>query len=290
MFGKKEKGEGGDGMVMDNKRAEEEEALKENLKGVKTKLIVLSGKGGVGKSTVSVNVAVALAKEGKKVGLMDIDIHGPSVPKLLGLEGERLTGDQWGKIFPVQYKENLKVMSVGFLLGKAEDAVIWRGPMKYGAIKQFAKDVDWGELDYLIVDSPPGTGDEPLSVCQIIKPDGGIVVTTPQDVSTADVRRSISFCRSLNLPVVGVIENMSGFICPHCNNEVNIFKKGGGRKMAEEMDVPFLGSVPIEVRIMEDGDAGKPFMDTDEKGETPSGSAFKDIVKSIIKNKEGVEA
>ena len=267
-----------------DKALTEDEALKESLNKIKYKLIVLSGKGGVGKSTVAVNIAAALAGRGYKVGLLDIDIHGPSIPGMLGLEGERLCGDESGRLFPVKFNENMKTLSIGFMIGKTDDAVIWRGPLKYNAIKQFLGDVDWGELDYLIIDSPPGTGDEPLSICQLAKPDGAIVVTTPQDVALSDVRKSITFCSRLNLPVSGVIENMSGFICPHCGKEVDIFKKGGGKKMSQEMHVPFIGSIPIEVKIMENGDTGLPFMDSRNDDNSGSIKAFGEIVNNIIKN------
>ncbi len=263
---------------------EDDRALKANLDKIKHKLIVLSGKGGVGKSTVAVNIAISLAKKGHRVGLLDIDIHGPSIPKMLGLEGARPGSDGVGLI-PVEYSPNLKTISIGFLLGNTEEAVIWRGPMKYGAIKQFLKDVTWGELDYLVVDSPPGTGDEPLSICQLIEnPSGAVVVTTPQDVALTDVRRSIRFCKNLNMPVNGVVENMSGFVCPHCGEGVDIFKKGGGKIMADEMGVPFLGSIPIEIGIMEDGDSGRPFTESQDMDKKGSITAFEEIVNNITKN------
>ncbi len=264
-------------------KIEEEKALKENLDKIKHKLVVLSGKGGVGKSTVAVNIAVALANKGYRVGLFDVDIHGPSVPKMLGLEGERLSGDESGRLFPVESSNKMKVISIGFLMGNSDEAVIWRGPMKHGAIKQLMSEVTWGELDYLVIDSPPGTGDEPLAVCQLINPDGAIVVTTPQDVALADVKKSITFCGRLDLPVSGVIENMSGFVCPHCGKSVDIFKKGGGKRMSDEMGVPFLGSIPIEVEIMENGDSGNPFMGSDNASKSGSIKAFEDIVNNIIK-------
>ncbi|GAG33262.1 unnamed protein product, partial [marine sediment metagenome] len=197
----------------------EQEQINQRLKHIKHQILVLSGKGGVGKSTVAVNLAVSLALSGKSVGLLDIDIHGPSIPKILNLEGKTLqaTGTT---ILPIEMTENLKVMSIGFLLRNSDDAVIWRGPMKYQMIKQFLKDVQWGRLDFLIIDSPPGTGDEPLSVVQLLgNPDGAIIVTTPQEIALSDVRKAISFCRNLNLPVLGVLENMSGFICPKCGEK-----------------------------------------------------------------------
>ncbi len=264
-------------------KADEERMLRENLGRIKNKVVVLSGKGGVGKSTVAVNMAAALAARGLKVGLLDVDIHGPSVPKLMGLEGSRLEASVSGMLLPVETNGGIRVMSIGFMLESADSAVIWRGPLKYGVIKQFLKDVTWGDLDVLVIDSPPGTGDEPLSVCQLIeKPTGAVVVTTPQDVAITDVRKSISFCRQLNMPVLGVVENMSGFVCPHCGKETPIFKNGGGEAMAKEMGVPFLGRVPIEPHIAENGDAGKPFGGGSEKA-TAAHRAFESIVENIMK-------
>ncbi len=229
---------------------------------VKKKYVVMSGKGGVGKSTVSVNLAVSLALQGKKVGLLDVDIHGPSIPTMLGLAGTKLTGSE-ESIDPVLIDgiPNLKVMSVGFLLESEDAPVIWRGPMKNSIIKQFLKDVTWGELDYLIIDCPPGTGDEPLSVVQLLgKADGTIIVTTPQDVASVDVSKSIKFAEQVKIPVTGIVENMSGFVCPHCNEVSYIFKEGGGKKLAEEYKVPFLGAIPIDPALGEAGDSGKPYV------------------------------
>jgi Mrp family chromosome partitioning ATPase len=229
---------------------------------VKKKYVVMSGKGGVGKSTVSVNLAVSLALQGKKVGLLDVDIHGPSIPTMLGLAGTKLTGSE-ESIDPVLVDgiPNLKVMSVGFLLESEDAPVIWRGPMKNSIIKQFLKDVTWGKLDYLIIDCPPGTGDEPLSVVQLLgKADGTIIVTTPQDVASVDVSKSIKFAEQVKIPVTGIVENMSGFVCPHCNEVSYIFKEGGGKKLAEEYKVPFLGAIPIDPALGEAGDSGKPYV------------------------------
>jgi Mrp family chromosome partitioning ATPase/predicted Fe-Mo cluster-binding NifX family protein len=227
---------------------------------VKHKLIVLSGKGGVGKSTVAVNLATSLALEGRRVGLLDVDLHGPTVPQLLGLSDRPalLEGDV---LAPVAVGDNLKVMSIGFLLGERDGAVVWRGPMKAVAIEQFLGDVDWGELDYLVIDSPPGTGDEPLAVCQAIgKMDGAIIVTTPQETALSNVRRSMNFCKLLDLKVLGVIENMSGFACPHCGKVTDIFSKGGGEAMAAKAGVPLLARVPLDPAIVTAGDAGKPYI------------------------------
>jgi len=243
------------------------------------KLLVMSGKGGVGKSTVAANLAASLALAGKNVGLLDVDIHGPSIPKLLGLEAERLVAHGDG-IAPIEIGGNLKVMSIGFLLAGAADAVIWRGPMKYGVIRQFLKDVNWGPLDYLVIDAPPGTGDEPLSVAQLIgQPAGAILVTTPQDLAVADVRRSVSFCQKVSLSVVGIVENMSGLVCPHCGGQIELFKRGGGESLAREMDVPFLGSVPFDAWIVECGDSGTPYVH--RFAESPAARAFSAIVDRI---------
>jgi Mrp family chromosome partitioning ATPase len=260
--------------------AEDAQALREAMSKITHKIVVLSGKGGVGKSTVAVNLAVSLAEKKYRTGLLDVDIHGPSVPGLLGLQGAPVSGSPQGKLLPVEFSDYLKVISIGFLLSDRNDAIIYRGPMKHSVIKQFLTDVDWGDLDYLIIDSPPGTGDEPLSVCQLIADaEGAVIVTTPQEVALSDVRKSINFCHKLNMPVLGVVENMSGFICPHCGKESYIFKKDGGRKMAKEMDVPFLGSIPLEPGIMEQGDAGEPFC----LSSSPSVAAesFKNIVEKL---------
>lgn len=243
-------------------------ALQHNLRRVRHKIIVLSEKGGVGKSTVAANIAAALSLKGETVGLLDVDIHGPSIPKIMGLESAR-PGTSPDGLEPVQYSPNLIVMSVGFLLHERDDAIIWRAPLKHGLIKQFLTEVNWGELDYLVVDCPPGTGDEPLSVIQLLEDaDGAVVVTTPQDVSLADVRKTITFCRATKLPILGVVENMSGFICPHCGNTVDIFKTGGGEKMTLEMGVPFLGRIPIDPKMVESGDSGKPLVESFAGSET----------------------
>jgi len=259
----------------------EELELEKKLEKFKHKIVVLSGKGGVGKSTVAANLAISLGLDGFKTGLLDVDFHGPSIPKLLGLENEVVHTNDNG-IIPINYDNNLKVMSLGMMLKGQDDAVIWRGPMKMGVIKQLIKDVNWGELDYFIIDSPPGTGDEPLSVVQIIKnPTGAIVVTTPQDIAVADVRRSISFCEKVNLPVLGVIENMSGFICPHCQHKVDIFKSGGGEVMAKEMDVKFLGHIPIEPDIVTASDEGRPYIYYYNKSETAK--SFENVINNLLK-------
>jgi Mrp family chromosome partitioning ATPase len=258
----------------------ERQALARRMCQIEHKVLVLSGKGGVGKSTVAVNLAFSLASAGFRVGLLDIDIHGPSVPRLLGLNSAGLK-DRDDAMRPVAYDERLRVMSIGFALPTPDSAVIWRGPLKMGIIKQFLKDVDWGELDYLLIDSPPGTGDEPLSICQLIPgADGAIIVTTPQEIALADVRRSINFCRTVGMPILGVVENMSGFVCPRCGEVTDIFKSGGGEQMAREMGVAFLGSIPIDARVVEASDAGKPCVS--ELGGTGAAAAFERAIRPIL--------
>jgi Mrp family chromosome partitioning ATPase len=238
---------------------EDRQKLESRLCRIGHKIVVLSGKGGVGKSTVAVNLAVALMTSGQRVGLLDVDIHGPSIPTMLGLERYTLSGSD-GEIAPADV-DGLKVISIGLFLPSPDDAIIWRGPLKMGAIKQFLKDVAWGDLDFLVIDSPPGTGDEPLSVCQLIgRLDGAVIVTTPQKVAAVDVRKSISFCRQLHLPVLGIIENMNGFACPKCGEITSIFRSGGGKHIANDMGVPFLGSIPLDPQIGEACDSGQAFV------------------------------
>ena len=233
--------------------------LQSRLCRVRHKVLVLSGKGGVGKSTMAVNLAMALRMAGKRVGLLDIDIHGPSVPTMLGLEHATVRGVD-DELMPVE-TDGIKVVSAGFFLRNLDDALIWRGPLKMAAIKQFLKDVAWGDLDFLIVDSPPGTGDEPLSVIQLIGHlDGAVIVTTPQRVAASDVRKSITFCRQLKVPILGVVENMNGFACPRCGDITFVFGAGGGKRMSSEMNVPFLGSIPIDPEIAEACDRGRAYV------------------------------
>lgn len=262
----------------------EEEVLRRRMAQVRHKILVLSGKGGVGKSTVAANVAISLALAGYRTGLLDVDIHGPSIPKLLNIEGRPVSVKD-ETIMPIAFGENLKIMSIGLLLQSDDDAVIWRGPMKMGVIKQFLKDVEWGDLDYLIVDSPPGTGDEPLSVCQLVgNPAGAIIVTTPQELALVDVRKAITFCRTLRMPVLGIVENMSGFVCPKCGEVTHIFKQGGGERLALEMLVPFLGSIPIDPQIVEASDSGKPYVYFYSKTETAK--TFANIVRRVLETTE----
>lgn len=258
----------------------EDEKLQINMQRIAHKILVLSGKGGVGKSTVAVNLAISLALEGRRVGLLDVDFHGPSIPTLLHLEGRRPEVNEEGML-PIEIEGGMKVMSLGFLLQRPDDAVIWRGPLKIGAIKQMLGDVAWGDLDYLVIDFPPGTGDEPLTVAQMIpEADGAVVVTTPQDVSTIDVSKSVTFCRQLNIPVLGVVENMSGLVCPHCSKLIDLFKQGGGENMAKRMGVPFLGRIPLDPQIVKSSDEGQPFVY--RHSNTEAAAAFQRIVEPLL--------
>lgn len=258
----------------------EHQQIQEKMNLVKHQVMILSGKGGVGKSTVAVNLASLLAHEGKKVGLLDIDIHGPSIPKLFNLEKVALQ-TEGDILLPIDVSENLKVMSIGFLLPDTDDAVIWRGPRKNLMIKQFLKDVKWGKLDYLIIDSPPGTGDEPLSIAQFLgDADGAIIVTTPQEIALSDVRKGIKFCNMLQLPIIGVLENMSGFICPKCGEKTDIFKSGGGEKMAEKMNVPFLDRIPIDPQIVHVCDSGYTYKQDDNN---PGAKIFSKTLTRLLK-------
>jgi ATP-binding protein involved in chromosome partitioning len=250
------------------------------MNNIKKIFLVMSGKGGVGKSTIAVNLAVWLSMQDKNVGLLDIDIHGPSVPKLLNLE-RNLTKGKDKKIEPVPYSNTLKVMSIGFLLPDESSPVIWRGPMKHSLINQFTHDVDWGNLDYLVVDCPPGTGDEALSIAQSIQNiDGAIVITTPQQIAVIDVKKCIMFCRQLNLPVLGVIENMSGFICPECNSKIEIFKGEGGKEIAEKFNIPFLGKIPLGIETVTACDSGKPIIQYNQESQISNAliSSFQKLI------------
>ncbi|WP_462273104.1 Mrp/NBP35 family ATP-binding protein [Methanohalophilus sp.] len=257
----------------------EEPKIVSNLRSVKNKVMVMSGKGGVGKSTVSANLATALARRGKKVGLLDSDIHGPSIPTMFGIADQRPTVGEKG-IVPVNVAENLKVMSIGLLLDNPDSPVIWRGPAKMKAIKQFLEEVDWGVLDYLIIDLPPGTGDEPLSIVQLLgKVDGAVVVTTPQDVALTSVRKSLKFTETLEVPIIGLVENMSGVICPHCNEEIQIFSGESVEKAAKDFNTPLLATLPIEPHVSSSGDKGDVYVN-DEK------SVWKEKFDSIVNSVE----
>jgi ATP-binding protein involved in chromosome partitioning len=265
-------------------REETERLQKERLAGhmarIRHKLLVLSGKGGVGKSSVAAGLALELARRGRRTGILDIDLHGPSIPRLLGLRGAPVTGGE-DSIRPVEVNPNLVAMSIGFLLPQVDAPVIWRGPLKYNMIKQFLTDVEWGDLDFLIVDSPPSTGDEPLAIGQLIEnADGAIIVTTPQALATDDVRKSISFARKLNLPVIGVIENMSGLTCPECGARIDVFGTHGGNAMGLEMGVPLLGSIPVDPGMVRSGDEGT--LDAYLTSDAPGARAFADVVGKIL--------
>jgi ATP-binding protein involved in chromosome partitioning len=269
---------------------EERQRLKQNMSKIKHKIAVMSGKGGVGKSTVTVNLAMAFAMQGHvdRVGILDADIHGPSIPRMLGLKGYGFQVLDPGVVIPAIGPLGIRVVSMDFLLPNDETPVIWRGPLKMRAIQQFLADITWGELDFLFVDLPPGTGDEPLSVVQLIpEMDGVIIVTIPSDVSQAVVRKAVIFAKELRVPVIGVIENMSGFVCPKCGTRVDIFKTGGGRKIAEDLGVPFLGSIPIDPQICADSDEGIPFIV--RHPDSPASKAFMDIVEKIEKYLEDRE-
>ena len=272
----------------DAKMAQQDIAINTSLGKIKHKILVMSGKGGVGKSTVSVNLALALASKGYQVGLMDVDLHGPDICRMLNLTQKLKDEDvsQRKLLPPMVYSENLKVISLEYMMENRDDAIIWRGPLKIQAIRQFIADLDWGDLDYLIIDSPPGTGDEPLTVAQTIKDSQALVVTTPQEVSLADVRKSLNFCKHVKMEIVGMVENMSGFICPHCNETVEIFKSGGGEKTAADYGVRFLGRIPLDPKVVDAGDEGKPYLSSAE--DTPATRAFDEVVDNVedaLKNK-----
>jgi len=265
----------------------QDETLKKRMGDINHKLVVLSGKGGVGKSTVAVNLAVSLMREGYKTGLLDVDIHGPSIPDMLGLQGQVIQGQE-GELYPVFY-EDLKVVSIGFLLKDADDAVIWRGPVKAGVIRQFLSDVIWGELDFLVIDSPPGTGDEPLTVCQLTENlDGALIVTTPQRIAAVDVRKSVTFCGKVNVPVLGVVENMSSLVCPGCGEVVPLFGSGAGKAIAADMEVPCLGSLPFEPAIGAAADQGKAYF-LNNPGSLAA-REMGDIIKKILGSMENKQA
>ena len=259
---------------------EQEKRLKGNILKIKNKFVVISGKGGVGKTSVAVNLAYSLGLKGYMTGILDVDIHGPNIAKMLGIEHTRLIGSDSG-IEPVEVSPNLKAVSLALINKDPDQPIIWRGPLKMGVIKQFLSDVNWGELDYLIVDSPPGTGDEPLSVCQLIHDvTGAIIVTTPQDVAVLDAKKSVLFAKELKVPVAGIIENMSGFICPHCKNKIDLFKSGGGEKAAHDLKVPFLGKIPIDPEMVISGDSGTPFIDF--RKDTETAQTIGKIIDKII--------
>ncbi|MBA7512798.1 Iron-sulfur cluster carrier protein [subsurface metagenome] len=257
-----------------------DEKLKRNMSQIKHKILVLSNKGGVGKSLVAVNLACSLSEKGFKVGILDADLHGPSVAKMLDFEGRKLQGSS-ESIIPMSISPNLIAISMASLIESPDMPLIWRGPLKMNALKQFLGEVKWGNLDYLIIDSPPGTGDEPLSICQLIPElEGGVIVTTPQKVALLDSRKCINFLKNLNIPILGIIENMSGLKCPHCGKNIDLFKSGGGEKVALEFNIPFLGKIPIDINLVESSDEGKPYILQYKNSETTQ--VFKKIVELII--------
>ena len=261
----------------------QEIGLQSTLSKIKHKILVMSGKGGVGKSTVATNVAMGLAQRGYQVGLIDVDLHGPDICRMLGLK-EKLYTDKEEKpklLPPMKYNDNLKVISLEYLMENRDEAIIWRGPLKIQAIRQFIGDMDWGKLDYLVIDAPPGTGDEPLSVAQTIKDVSALIVTTPQEIALADVRKSISFCRHVKIRILGIIENMSGFICPHCNKPVDIFGTGGGKKVALEYSLRFLGKIPMDPQVVLGGDSGKPYLSSGAG--TFATKAFDEVLDNVLK-------
>jgi ATP-binding protein involved in chromosome partitioning len=248
----------------------QDERIRKQLERIGRIFLVMSGKGGVGKSSVAVNLAAALAGRGHRVGVLDVDLHGPDTIKMLGLENDRVASEG-DDLLPIPYGTNLKVISMASFLEAPDTAVIWRGPLKISAIRQFISDVRWGDLDYLLVDSPPGTGDEPLTVAQVIPRAEAIIVTTPQEVALLDIRKSVTFCRQVGMPVFGIVENMSGLACPHCGQRIELFSAGGGERTAREMDIPFLGSIPIEPELVRSADQGRPYVHDGPQGEGPFG-------------------
>jgi len=263
--------------------AAQDQVIKESLALIKHKFLVMSGKGGVGKTSVSANLAIALSKKGARVGLMDVDLHGPDIPRMLGLKGLlEVSADK--RMIPKSYSDNLKVVSIECLTQDTDEAVIWRGPLKLHVIRQFISDAHWGRLDYLILDSPPGTGDEPLTVAQTIPDARAIIVTLPQELSLGDVRKSINFCKTLKMEVFGLIENMSGFVCPHCGKSIDLFGTGGGFRTALAMNIPFLGRIPMDPRMVQCADAGESYMEKYPDSEVTK--AYNQIVEKIMEGEQ----
>ena len=260
-----------------------EQEMKAALGKIKHKLLIMSGKGGVGKSTVATNLAVYLSDQGYKVGLMDVDIHGPSVSGLLGLTNMKLFAVEGGKIQPFQYHENLKVVSVQGFLDQPDTPIIWRGAVKMGLIGEFLSGVEWGDLDFLVIDCPPGTGDEPLTVVQKIEDCKAVIVTTPQEIALADVRKSINFCAKAETEIAGLVENMSGFVCPDCGSVHNIFKSGGGIITAAQYAIPFLGSLPIDPQVVANGDEGRTMLTLSSQTKERMGEIVKNLLDQVNK-------
>ncbi|MBW2122637.1 MAG: Mrp/NBP35 family ATP-binding protein [Deltaproteobacteria bacterium] len=262
----------------DEKAAHTEQRLTQKLTAIKHKVMVMSGKGGVGKSTVAINLGAVMARQGLETGILDADIHGPNVPKMLGVDARPLVGAEHG-IRPVEALPHLKLISMAFFIGSPDNPVVWRGPLKHSAIQQFISDVEWGRLDCLIIDLPPGTGDEALSTAHVLKKvDGSIIVTTPQDVALLDSRKAVNFSRTMGIPVIGIVENMAGLTCPHCGKPIPLFKVGGGEKAALQLRVPFLGRVPIDPDVVADCDSGVPVVIG--HSHSPVAEAFEKIAAS----------
>jgi ATP-binding protein involved in chromosome partitioning len=255
-----------------------ETAVKNSLSRIKCKYIVMSGKGGVGKTSTAVNLALAASRQGARVGLIDVDLHGPDVPRMLGLK-TLLDLNEEKKLIPARVNDNLAVVSVETLMEGKDDAIIWRGPVKHSMIQQFIGQVAWGDLDLLLIDAPPGTGDEPLTVAQTIKDARAIIVTTPQEISLADVRKSINFCRTVKMEILGLVENMSGFVCPHCQSALDLFGTGGGERTASSMQVEFLGRIPVDPQLVACGDAGISYQE--KYPDSPATAAFERIAAKL---------
>ncbi len=260
-------------------QAEQDIAVNDSLEKIKNKIIVMSGKGGVGKTSTSVNLSIALADQGYRVGIMDVDLHGPDVPRMLGLEGAPQVNER-KKLNPISYSENLKAISIESFTPNKDEAIIWRGPLKFSAIKQFIGDIDWGILDFLIIDAPPGTGDEPLTVAQTISDAKAIIVTTPQEVALADVRKSINFCKIVKMEIHGLIENMSGLYCPHCGKMIDLFGSGGGEKTASQMGIRFLGKIPFDLKMVACGDSGICYQESHRDSAVTQ--AFRDVAQTMV--------
>ncbi len=277
---------------MEENKSKEQEIketqYQENLSRIKNRIVVISGKGGVGKSTTTVNIAYGLAFAGKKVGIIDVDIHGPSIAKMMGIEGKNLQADpKTGRPVPIKVHDNMHVLTIATLMPNQDDPLIWRGPLKMGLIKQFLQDIEWPEIDYLVVDCPPGTGDEPLSIVQLLgKVDGSVIVSTPQDVAFLDARKTIKFSEKMNVPILGIVENMASFVCPHCGEPIDLFKGEGAVKAAKDFGVEIIGKIPVDINIPKTTDEGRPYIY--DFGKTAGAAEFTKVVHRIIEKIEDV--